>query len=336
MASVPPLTWLAVVAGMADLFINRIALPAVSGTLSRDTFLALERYGTFARNVAVVSALVALVFCLIAFASKKGRLPLSTRVGVVAFGWTLVPIVTLMTVLPLGWTRIELVYVVSALSHALILLLILAGIHWRSTYAIASALALLLVAYVSGIASLAVSRFGERLLWDNTDRLAAAFRWSGEIAYLAIPVAVAVVVAASIEWRTARGRWTLVAAAAVGGLTAAAFLVWLHVAGDLRADLFYTAFRLDLVAERDMLFGYVAPITLWVVVVVAAIASADTTVRQLGAALLILLCAGYLPRSPASLVMAVLGVTLVSRTALSRARRRIVESERPRQTPEVS
>ena len=49
-----------------------------------------------------------------------------------------------MTFLPRGMTRVELVLAVAGLAHALILLLILAGLHWRSTRATSAALVLTL------------------------------------------------------------------------------------------------------------------------------------------------------------------------------------------------
>ena len=158
LGAVPPLTWLSVFGCAGDLIITRVVLRGWSDTLSREEFLALDRWGAFSRNLAAVSALVALAFCLMAFGSRRSGLPLSARIGILGFGWAFVPIVTLMTFLPLAWTRVELVLVVAGLAHALILLLILAGIHWRSTKPVSLALGLLLVAYLSGIASLTLLR----------------------------------------------------------------------------------------------------------------------------------------------------------------------------------
>jgi hypothetical protein len=152
---------------------------------SHDAFVRLDTWGAFARNLSAVSALVALSFCLASLSSRKSGLPISARAGIASFGWVLVPIIALMTFLPRGMTRVELVLAVVGLAHALILLLILAGLHWRSTRATSVALVLTLVASFSGIISMIVSMVGERTYWQHTDRLANAFRWSGELAYLA-------------------------------------------------------------------------------------------------------------------------------------------------------
>ncbi len=311
---------MAVIACAADLIINRVLLPTWAGELSRGTFLQLERWGAFPRNLAVVSGLVALAFCLSAYGSRKNGLPLSARIGIMAFGWAFIPIVVMMTFLPLAWTRVELVLVIAGLAHAMILLLILAGIHWRSTKAMSSALALLLIAYVSGIASLIVSLAGGRALWEHTERLAFAFRWSGELAFLAVPIALGFAV--RIPWQEARGKATLIVAmlAAVG--VAIGIVVWQSSVGGELSNLFYGAFRLDFLAERDAIGWYAIPLGIGWAVTVAAILSKDPTRRQMGAALALLLCTGYAPRTPSALVMSVLAVALVSRAAVAVALRR--------------
>ena len=182
---------------------------------SHEALVRFDNWGSFARNLSVVSALVALSFCLVSLSSRKSGLPLSARAGIASFGWVLIPIVTLMTFLPRTWTRVELVLVVAGLAHALILLLILAGIHWRSTRPIGVALVLTLVAAFSGVVSMIVSMVGERTHWEHTERLSNAFRWSGELAYLAVPIAIGFAIA--IPWREARGKAALV----LSGLAAA-------------------------------------------------------------------------------------------------------------------
>jgi hypothetical protein len=302
------------------LIINRIVLRTWADGLSREAFLQLDRWGAFSRNLAVVSGLVALAFCLSAYGSRKSALPLSARIGIMAFGWALIPIIVMMTFLPLAWTRVELVLVIAGLSHALILLLILAGIHWGSTKAISSALALLLVTYLSGIVSLIVSLVGARALWEHTERLAFAFRWSGELAYLAVPIAVGFAI--RIPWRGSPGKWTIAAStlAAVGA--GVGMMAWGDSVGGDLTNLFYGAFRLDFLAEQNAVGWYTVPWSIGWAVTAAAILSKDPPRRQLGAALALLLCTGYAPRTPSSLVMSVLAVALVSRAALATALRR--------------
>ncbi len=320
LGAVPPLTWLAAVACGADLIINRIVLRTWADGLSREAFLQLDRWGAFSRNLAVVSGLVALAFCLSAYGSRKSKLPLSARIGIMGFGWALIPIIVMMTFLPLAWTRVELVLVIAGLSHALILLLILAGIHWGSTKAISSALALLLVTYLSGIVSLIVSLVGGRALWEHTERLAFAFRWSGELAYLAVLLVMGFAI--RIPWREPRGKWTIAVStlAAVGA--AAGMTLWGDAAGSELTNLFYGAFRLDFLAEQDAIGWYAVPWGIGWAVTAAAVLSRDPTSRQIGAGLALLLCTGYAPRTPSALVMSVLAVALVSRAAVATALRR--------------
>jgi hypothetical protein len=307
------------VAALADLAINRVLLPLGIDVWSHDALVWLDDWGSFARNLSVVSALVALSFCLASLSSAKNGLPLSARAGIASFGWVLIPIVTLMTFLPRAWTRVELVLVVAGLAHALILLLILAGIHWRSTRPTSAALVLMLVAAFSGIVSMVVSMVGERTHWEHTERLANAFRWSGELAYLAVPIAIGFAVA--IPWRKARGKAALVLSGSVAASIAAGMLAWKHLVGRDLPDLLYGAVRLDFLPEDDFIL-YAIPLGVGGAVTVAAMLSKDPVQRQMGAALLLILSAGYAPRTPSTLLMTVLGVALLARAGLALAQRR--------------
>ena len=306
-------------AALADLVINRVAIPLGVDVWSSGAFARLDSTGGFARNLSVISALVALSFCLASLSSPKSGLPLSARAGIASFGWVLVPIVTMMTFLPRAMTRVELVLVVAGLAHALILLLILAGIHWRSTRATSAALVLTLLASFSGILSLVVSLIGERTYWAHADRLSNAFRWSGELAYLAIPLAIGSAIA--IPWRDARGKATLLLAGLAAGLVAAGMASWKHAVGRDLPDLLYGAVRLDFLPDKDFIL-YAIPLSIGSAVTVASMLSKDPVRRQMGAALLLLLSTGYAPRSPSTLIVTVLGVALLSRAGIALAQRR--------------
>jgi len=306
-------------AALADLAINRVLLPLGIDVWSHDALVWLDNWGSFARNLSVVSALVALSFCLASLSSAKNGLPLSARAGIASFGWVLIPIITLMTFLPRAWTRVELVLVVAGLAHALVLLLILAGIHWRSTRPTSAALVLMLVAAFSGIVSMILSMVGERTHWEHTERLANAFRWSGELAYLAVPIAIGFAVA--IPWRKARGKAALVLSGFVAASIAAGMLAWKHLVGRDLPDLLYGAVRLDFLPEDDFIL-YAIPLGVGGAVTVAAMLSKDPVRRQMGAALLLILSAGYAPRTPSTLLMTVLGVALLARAGLALAQRR--------------
>ena len=306
-------------AALADLAINRVLLPLGIDVWSHDALVWLDNWGSFARNLSVVSALVALSFCLASLSSAKNGLPLSARAGIASFGWVLIPIITLMTFLPRAWTRVELVLVVAGLAHALVLLLILAGIHWRSTRPTSAALVLMLVAAFSGIVSMILSMVGERTHWEHTERLANAFRWSGELAYLAVPIAIGFAVA--IPWRKARGKTALVLSGFVAASIAAGMLAWKHLVGRDLPDLLYGAVRLDFLPEDDFIL-YAIPLGVGGAVTVAAMLSKDPVRRQMGAALLLILSAGYAPRTPSTLLMTVLGVALLARAGLALAQRR--------------
>jgi multisubunit Na+/H+ antiporter MnhF subunit len=315
----PPLAWMAGAAALADLIVNRIWIPSIGTVSSAATVSQLSQAGSFARNLSVVSALVALSFCLIAMSSRKSGLPFSARAGIASFGWVLVPIVTMMTLLPRGLTRPELVLALVGLSHALIFLLILAGIHWRSTLATGAALVLTLVASVSGVVSMIVRMVGERAYWEQTDRLSNALRWSGELAYLAVPVAIGFAVA--IPLREARGKVVLLLSGLAAAVVAAGMSLWTAAVGRELPTLLYGAVRLDFLPDEHFIL-YAIPLGIGWAVTVAAMLSRDRIGRQMGAATLLLLSAGYAPRSPSTLIVTVLGVALLSRAGIALAHRR--------------
>jgi hypothetical protein len=306
-------------AALADLVINRVLLPLGRDIWAHDVFARLDTWGVFARNLSVVSALVALSFCLVSLSSRKSGLPFSTRAGLASFGGVLVPLVTVMVFLPRGAAQVALVLAVAGLAHALVLLLILTGIHWRSTRATAAALILTLVATFSGIVSMIVSMVGGRAYWEHTDRLSNAFRWSGELAYLAVPLAIGLAV--TIPWREARGKAALASSALAAGLVATGMALWKHTVGRDLPDLLYGAVRLDFLPDDDFIL-YAVPLGVGWAVTVAATLSKDAIRRQMGAALLLLLSAGYAPRSPITLIVMVLGVALLARAAIALAQRR--------------
>jgi hypothetical protein len=304
---------------LADLAVARILLLLGHDVWSNETLAAFDKWGGFARNLSVVSALVALSFCLVSLCRSKSRLPLSARAGIAGFGWILIPIIALMTFLPLAWTRPELVIVVAGLAHAVILLLVLAGLHWKSSHALVATLIFTLIASLSGVASMIVTMVGRRAYWEHTDRLANAFRWSGELAYLLIPLAVGLTI--SIPWREARGKAALVLSGIAAGFVAGGMAVWRHAVGSDLPDLVYGAFRLEFLPEQHFIL-YAIPLCIGAAVTVAAILSKDPIQRQTGAALLLLLTAGYAPRTPSTLVITVLAVALLTRAAIATARRK--------------
>ncbi|MGB5267153.1 MAG: hypothetical protein WBN30_11215 [Polyangiales bacterium] len=319
LAVAPPLAWMAGVSAFADLILNRVLILLGHDAWSTDALVRLDAWGGFARNLSVVSALVAVGFCLASLSSPKSGLPFSARAGIASFGWLLVPIITLMTFLPRAWTRPELVVVVAGLAHATILLLVLAGMHWRSTRPVAVGLVLTLVAALSGVFSMVVNLVGERTYWEHSERLSNAFRWSGELAYLAVPIAIGFAI--SIPWRELRGKTAVVLSALAGGIVATGMIVWKHLVGRNLPDLLYGALRLDFLPDRDFIL-YAIPLSVGAAVTVAAIMSKDAIRRQLGGALLLLLSAGYAPRTPSSLLLTVLGVALLARAAIAMAQRR--------------
>lgn len=319
MAAVPPLSWMVGFAALADLAINRILIKLGHSTWSNEALLRLDQSGSFVLNLSVVAALVVLAYCLGSLSSKRSGLPLSARAGVASFGWILVPIVALMTFLPLALTSPSLVLVVAGLAHAVILLLVLAGLHWRSTPAMIGALILTLVASLSGLASMIVNLVGGRYFWEHAERLANSLHWSGELAYLGIPLAVGF--ALEIPWGTTRGKLALFASTVAAAGIAIDMAFWQRAVGAELPTLIYGALRLDLFPDAYAVL-YAIPLGIGWAITVAAALSKDPARRQMGAALMIMLSAGYAPRTPSALILTVAGVALLARAAIAIAQRR--------------
>jgi hypothetical protein len=319
LAQTPPLAWMAGAAALATLLLHGVLLRLGHSTWSNAALFELDRWGGFTRNLSVVAALVSLGFCLWSLSSKQSGLPLSARIGIASFGWVLLPIVALMTALPTAWTGQELVLTVAGLSHAVILLITLAGLHWRSSVPTALALVFTLVASFSGLAALMVSLIGGRTYWAHTERLANALQWSGELAYLAVPIAVAFALA--IPWQTHRGRAALGLSTLAAAVVAIAMAFWRRAVGDELAVAIYSALHLDLFADRFAVL-YAIPLGMAWAVTVAAALSKDPARRQMGAALVALLSAGYAPRTADALILTVLAVALMARASMAIAGRR--------------
>jgi hypothetical protein len=306
------------IAALFDLIVNRVLVKLGHGVWPLKTLTELDRWGGFARNLSVVSALVALAFCLVALSSRKGGLPLAERTGIAVFGWILIPIVTLMTFLPREWTRPELVLVVAGVANALVLLLVLAGMQWRSTKTTLGALVLTMIAAFSGVVSMIITLVGNRTYWQQTERLANAFQWSGELAYLAVPICLGL--ATAVAWPGTRGKIALALSLLTAAAVAVGMIVWQRAVGRDWPAVLYGALRLDFLPDRHTM-GYAAPLAVGWAVTVAAAASKDPARRQMGAALLLLLSSGYAPRTPSALVTTTLGVALLTRSALAIAKR---------------
>ena len=318
MSDTPPLAWLAGLAALAELVFERVLIMLGHRTWSTETLLRLDRAGSFALNLSVVAGLVALAFGLGSLTSRRSGLPVSVRASLASFGWVLIPIVALMTFLPLALTRRELVVVVAGLSHAMILLLVLAGLHWRSSAAMIAALILTLVAALSGLASMTTSMLGERFYWSETERLANALHWSGELAYLLMPLAVGFALA--IPWGTLRGKAAVILSGVAAAAVAVAMAFLQRIVGGELSTLIYGALKLDLLPAGYSVL-YAVPLGIGWAVTVAAALCQDPARRQAGAGLLLLLSIGYAPRTPGGLILGVGGVALLARTAIAIAQR---------------
>jgi hypothetical protein len=104
------------------------------------------------------------------------------------------------------------------------------------------------------------------------------------------------------------------------GVVVVGMVIWKHAVGRDLPDLLYGAVRLEFLPDRDFIL-YAIPLGVGWAVTVAAIMSKDSARRQMGAALLLLLSAGYAPRTPSTLLMTVLGAALLARSCIALSKR---------------
>lgn len=311
----PALTGLCLLSAGADLAVNRIIIRIWGDAVTHQQLLWADQTGVFLRNLAAVSGFVALGFALFGFIFGKRTVPLSGRIGIAVFSAAFMPLIAMVIVLPSQWTRMELVLIIAGLAHALMILIGLVGARWQATRWLTVGLVLTVVAAFLGISSLLVHLIGHIAGWGHAERWGSAVRYAGEVCYLA-----GVVVAGFVafpRFRTARQRFTAVVSAFVAASIGTAIVAWRLELGSDFATVFYGALRLDLFIDVPIV--YAVMLGLAAALGIAALLDPDRPQQQAGAGILLLLAAGYAPRSPVLLVVTTLGVALLARAALGLA-----------------
>jgi hypothetical protein len=113
----------------------------------------------------------------------------------------------------------------------------------------------------------------------------------------------------------------LISSTLAAAAIAIAMAFWYRAVGEDLPTMVYGAARLDLFPDAYAVL-YAIPLGMGWAATVAAAMSEDAARRQMGGALLLLLSAGYAPRTPSALIVSVVGVALLARSALALAQRR--------------
>ncbi len=317
----PALTGLCLLSATADLVVNRIIIRIWGDAVTHQQLLWADQGGVFLRNLAAVSGFVALGLALFEFIFGKRAVPLSGRIGIAVFSAAFMPLIAMVIVLPSQWTRMELVLIIAGLAHALMILLGLVGARWHATRWLTVGLVVTVLAAFLGIASLLVQLIGHIVGWGPAERWGGAVRYAGEVCYLAGACLAGFV--AFPSFRTTRQRLTSVLSAFIAAAVGTAIVAWRVEQGSDFATVFYGALRLDLFIDFPVVYAVL--LGLAAALGVAALVHPNRPQQQAGAGILLLLAAGYAPRSPVLLVVTTLGIALLARAGLGLA---LAESER--------
>ena len=309
----PALTGLCLLATTVDLILNRILIRIWGDAVSHQQLLSFDQGGAFFRNLAAVSGFIAVAIALSEFTFRQRAVPLSGRIGVAAFSAAFLPLIALIIIMPSQWTRMELVLITAGLAHALMILIGLIGLRWHSNRSLTAGLLLVIIASFFGIASLLIHLLGHVVGWGEAERWAGAVRYAGEVCYL---VGLIVAGGAALpRWRTARGKAVAVLGGFVAAAVATAVLIARFELGPEFETVFYGALRLDLFIDAPVVYAVL--LGLAAALGVSGLFHPTHAGKQIGAGVLLLVAAGYAPRSPVLLVVTLLGISLLARAALS-------------------
>jgi hypothetical protein len=309
----PLLGHLAVAAALIDATINRVLLRALGPTLDREAGIAIGDAGGLPKNLTAVAGLVALAVALIAFVRIRSHAPLRRRVLLAGFSGVFLPTVFLATFLPEERTTQQVVLLGTGAANVLAVLVGLGAIRWPSPPALRLALSVVCSGLFASFGAIVVAIVSPEAGWEPGYDVARILRHLGEIAYLSAPAPLLAFLFVRPE--PDRRRVLMMVVGSVAAL--AVFGAMLYGRTSLRGDfgvVLYGAQRLVLFIDSFPL-AYALPIAVATGVGAAALASSTASDRQVGAGVLLLLAAGYAPKTPLTLLVMVLGVVLLSRAA---------------------
>jgi len=317
--AIPLLGLVAMAAALADLSVNGVAIRSLAETLSHPALLTLSRWGELPRNLAAIAGLVALPAALLGYLRTRRWANVQRRLIIAGFAGIFLPVVALATVLspdvlPHDERTLKLVKVGVGAANVLAVLLGLVAVRRSAPVGLRIGVALATASCFFAFSSLAMGEL--RFVAATRIGLLAhiGLRQMGEVTYLMLPISVAISLvprAPDLRSRLALG------AGVASALAIAGVFAWGVVA--LRSDfavVLYGAQRTDLLAEVAV-WGYALPLAVGFGAGAAGLASTEAGRRQAGAGLLLLLAAGFAPRTPGGLLTMVLGMALLSRASIA-------------------
>jgi hypothetical protein len=324
----PPLAAVAAVAAVLDLFLRRGLLRTISDRLERSEARVIGPWLEVPMNLAAIAGTVAVTVGLFRLLASRLHAPwnrppalvrfaeAAMRAVTAGFAGILLPSVVIATFFPAERTTGPTVFAAAAAAYLLVLQVAFMGSRARGPIGVRLATVLLGVSALGGFLALFVGELGPQLGWARAYEAYRLVSVVGELCFLALPLAILPTVIPR------RGTPRMALAIYVGtslGLSAmVTFDVWRVYLGPSYDAVLYGAVRFETFLGA-MGVVYALPFGLFIGLGFGALASSRPIDRQLGAAILALFAAGFGPRTPAQLLMMVLGATLLGRAAIAEA-----------------
>lgn len=316
LSALPPLSVLAAFAAVLHLAVYRVLLPVLASQKKPLPELLLT-FVPFAMNVAVCAGLVGFGASSWQVMRTARLAHLSRRVLIAVLAVLILYMVGIATFAPSARLEVRQVFLTTGAVHTLAIQLAVAAMAAQTSLSGRITAGLIATASAFPLSTLLLRQ------WPVTSGFAeskgmASLHVLGELSYLVAPIAAAFVVVPWGESADAKRARTLGSVAAGAMMVLFGFATLLPHA--MYGHILYSSLRLEWTLERASL-GYAVPVSLATGAAFAASVSRDLNSRQGGVGLCLFLAAGYNPLTPARLLLAALGASLICRALFSAADR---------------
>jgi len=301
----PSVALILVVSALFDFIFTRFILRAVDFELGILTALQWSRVGNFARNLGAIAAII-LLTSLLARGYRARRLaPLPRRLLILFFGAILWCSAVALTLCPQDKIVPRLVFMSLASANVTAVLVCLEGLRWPTTRPVRLGLFAWTLTLFSSFTSLVLALAGASTGWATGLRIAGHLRDTGEIAFLAT----APLVAFALLLGNRRARLWVIASVVLFASAIGLFAVLQRPSSEYGV-LIYGATRLSIFLDQMPGF-YLLLLPLALGSSTALACHPDALRRSVGIALILLLCAGYSPSSPSTLLLMCTGTVML-------------------------
>ncbi len=310
-SALPPLSALAACAAIAHLAIYRVILPLMASQ-KRPLPTLLLVSAPFALNLAACAGLVAFGTSTFDFVRTSEFSHTSRRILVAGLAALILSTLVLATFTPGGQISVQQVFLATGAVHTMAVQLAMAAMRVQRSLSGRITASLVAAASAFPLVSLLLRQWEPSAIASG--RGIASLHGLGELAYLLVPIAAAFVVVPwsdSLDAKRARS-----VGAVATGVMGMLFALATRLPNAMYGHVLYSSLRLEWALERASL-GYAVPVSLATGAALAASVSKEPTSRQGGVGLFLWIAAGYNPMTPARLLIAALGISLICRAVIS-------------------